>query len=120
MAAVVDVGGVDVVVGVEVAACAVFVSVTNGVMLGVRAMTFGVGEAVRVGTPITTGVAVKTDGCCVDGKNGVGGLPGRGWMIQPLHEASKSAIKMKGVARFIFSPPRHCILIAEWKIVPRL
>lgn len=107
MDAAVDVGGVAVAVGVDVAACAVNVSVVNGVTLGVSVLTFGVGEAVK--TPITTGVAVKTDGCCVNGKNGVGGLPGKGWMIQPLHDASKSAIKMKGVTRFILSPRLHCI-----------
>lgn len=37
---------------------------------------FGVAEALD--TPITTGVAVNTDGVGVKGRNGVGGLPGNG------------------------------------------
>ena len=31
---------------------------------------------VGLAAPMTTGVAVKMDGVCVGGRNGVGGLPG--------------------------------------------
>lgn len=78
MAGAVDVGGVFVAdaVGVNDAICVALVIVANGVTLGVSVLTFGVGDAVK--TPITTGVAVNTFGTCVFGRNGVGGLPGKG------------------------------------------
>lgn len=72
--------------------------------------TFGVADALV--TPITTGVAVNTDGVGVKGRNGVGGLPGNGCMTQPLHEVSKIANKIVGTILFIFSPPGDCILLA--------
>jgi hypothetical protein len=102
----------------ETLVAVVLVSVVNGVTLGVVVLIFGVTD--EVAAPITTGVAVKTDGGCVNGAKGVGALPGRGWMTQPLHDDSKSAVTMKGAARFIFSPRPHCILVDEAGIVPRL
>jgi hypothetical protein len=44
------------------------------------------------------------DGSGVDGRNGVGGLLGSGWMIQPLQEDSSKAMSSAGKIRFIFSP----------------
>lgn len=111
IAAVVE--GVLVREGVSVMAVAV---VPSGVTLAVCVLMFGVGEAVAA--PITTGVAVNTDGNCVNGKKGVGALPGSGWMIHPLHDASNSAISMKGVTLLILSPPLHCILDDGMRIVP--
>jgi len=61
-------------VGVEVkpAGILVDVNVENGVteMMGCGVATNGV----EVFKPITTGVAVSTDGVCVYGMNGVGGV----------------------------------------------
>lgn len=118
IAATVEVGGVFVEVGVGVKAVAVGVTDANGVTLGVSVLMIGV--EVKDATPITTGVAVKTNGGCVTGRNGVGGSPGRGWMIQPLHDVRNSASRMKGVTRFICSPLPHCIAVDALRIVPRL
>ena len=60
-------------------------------------------------TPITTGVAVNMDGVGVSGRNGVGGLPGKGWITQPLHEVNNIATKIVGRILFIFSPLDDCI-----------
>jgi hypothetical protein len=69
------------------------VAVMNGI--GVELAICGVALA----TMITTGVAVKMDGVCVGGRNGVGAFPG--WMIQPLHDAVINIARTKGIALFI-------------------
>lgn len=65
---------VSVTVGVSVKPVGVFdcVNAGNGVteIMGVDVATDGVDEFM----PITTGVAVNTDGVCVYGMNGVGGV----------------------------------------------
>ena len=62
------------------------------------------GVAVALATPMMTGVAVNMDGVDVEGRNGVGWLPGSGWITQPLHEDSKNANRIAGINFFIFSP----------------
>jgi len=99
--------GVDVLVAVNVTGAAEPVKVGKGVVLGVSVATEGVG--VRLATPIINGVGLNTEGVCVNGRNGVGGLPGRGWMIQPLHDASKIAARKNENTRFMFSPLSDCI-----------
>jgi hypothetical protein len=42
------------------------------------------------------------DGSGVEGRNGVGGLLGSGWMIQPLHEVNNKVMSSAGKIRFIF------------------
>lgn len=80
------------------------VSVIGGINVFVGAVVavemFGVADTLV--TPITTGVAVNIDGVGVEGKKGVGGFPGKGWMIQPLHEVSKTANRNVGTVLFIF------------------
>lgn len=101
-------------IGVRVGASAVSVGGVNGVTLGVskgRAVdvaVFGRGEEAAVYAPITTGVGVNIYGAWVGNVNGVGALPGNGWIIQPLHEDSKNRMRMKGVVRFIIPPRLHC------------
>ena len=58
----------------EGSAVGAFVFDGKGVTLAVAVIagTAGVDEALV--TPITTGVAVKAEGVCVHGRNGVGGL----------------------------------------------
>lgn len=49
-----------------------------GVLVGKVVAVEMLGVADALVTPITTGVAVNTDGVDVKGRNGVGGLPGNG------------------------------------------
>lgn len=98
-------GPVNVRVGVSgLAGMRVFVGMV--VAVGI----FGVADALV--TPITTGVEVNMDGVGVRGRNGVGALPGNGWITQPLHEVSKTVSKIVGTILFIFSPPDDCIPLA--------
>ena len=76
------------------------------VAAGVDVDTLGVSVDVA---PITTGVAVNMEGVSVEGRNGVGGLLGSGWIIQPLQADKASAIRIRAKYFFISSPPHHCI-----------
>ena len=67
------------------------------------------GVGVALATPITTGVAVKTEGVFVGGRNGVGGLKGPRWMTQPLQADNGSIARIRKMVFFISSPPGHCI-----------
>jgi len=83
----------------------VFVDIGAFVFVGMIVVAVGVaipGVADALVTPITTGVGVKMDGVGVEGRKGVG--PGRGWMIQPLHDDNKSVNKIDRVIFCIFSP----------------
>ena len=75
------------------------------VFVGMIIVAVGVaipGVADALVTPITTRVGVKMDGVGVAGRKGVG--PGRGWMIQPLHDDNISVNKTDRVIFCIFSP----------------
>jgi len=75
------------------------------VFVGMIVVTVGVaipGVTDALVTPITTGVGVKMDGVGVEGRKGVG--PGRGWMIQPLHDDNRRVNKIDRVIFCIFSP----------------
>jgi hypothetical protein len=75
------------------------------VFVGTIVVAVGVaipGVADALVTPITTGVGVKMEGVGVAGRKGVG--PGKGWMIQPLHDDNRSVNKIERVIFCIFSP----------------
>ena len=78
--------------------------VGKGVLLAVEEAITGVAEALV--TPITTGVPVNMEGVGVNGRKGVGGLYGKGWMTQPLHEDNRNVIRIAGMIFFISSPLR--------------
>jgi hypothetical protein len=93
----------------------VFSAVLDGSNVGaVVAVIKGIGVSVGMSgadvalATITTGVAVKTDGVFVGGRNGVGGLKGPGWITQPLQDAKRSITRMMRVVFFISSPPYDC------------
>ena len=79
------------------------------VLVGAVVAVGKLGVAEALVTPITTGVAVTMDGVEVGGRNGVGGLPGKGWITHPLHELIKTAAKIAGTSLFILSPLDDCI-----------
>lgn len=79
------------------------VAVIKGI--GVNVGTCGVDVALAA---TTSGVAVKMDGVGVEGRNGVGGLKGPGWITQPLHDAKRSIIRIMRVVFFMSSPPYDC------------
>ena len=85
---------VSVCTGRDVSVCVGMIVVAVGVAMP------GVADALV--TPITTGVGVKMDGVGVEGRKGVG--PGKGLMIQPLHDDNRSVKKIDRVIFCIFSP----------------
>ena len=85
------------------------------VFVGMIVVAVGVaipGVADALVTPITTGVGVKMDGVGVEGRKGVG--PGRGLMIQPLHDDNRNANKIDRVIFCIFSP--LCSFYPSYKV----